>query len=357
MSHKILIVGFGSIGERHARCFIKTGRCDVSVCDVSPDLRGRAMAEYDIKSCYADLDAALEDHHDCAVIATPAQLHIPMATRLAAAGIHLLIEKPLSVSLDGLAELKKAVRAGRVTAMVGYTHRSNPVLVSMREYLLTGALGRPLQVTGIVGQHFAKYRPAYPDTYFAKRVTGGGAIQDAMTHLVNAAEWLVGPITRLVADADHQSLPGVTVEDTVHMIARHGPMGDVLGVYSLNLHQAPDEFTLTVVCESGTCKLDLVLNRWSCTKTPGASWEHHPFRIDDRDQIYIRQAEVFLDAVAGFGPVPCTLDEAEQSLRVNLAMLNSADRTPWREITPDATEVTPPIVVNTGCRKTLQGLL
>jgi predicted dehydrogenase len=315
------------------------------------------MAEYDITSCYADLDAAMKDHYDCAVIATPAQFHIPMATRLAAAGIHLLIEKPLSVSLDGLAGLKQAVRAGRVTVMVGYTHRSNPVLVSMREFLRAGELGRPLQVTGVVGQQFARYRPAYPDTYFANRETGGGAIQDAMTHLVNAAEWLVGPVTRLVADAYHQMLPGVTVEDTVHMIARHGPRADVLGVYSLNLHQAPDEFTITVVCEAGTCRLDLIQNRWSCMRAPGDPWDHHPFRIENRDQIYIRQAECFLDAVAGIGPIPCTLEEAEQSLRVNLAMLNSTDRTPWHEVNQRGSELTKTVTINTGCRKALRPLL
>lgn len=356
MSVKILIVGFGSIGERHARCFLKTGRCEVSVCDVSQDLRRRAMAEYDIKSCYNDLDAAMKYHSDCAVIATPAQFHIPMATRLAAAGVHLLIEKPLSVSFDGLAELKQAVRAGRIIVMVGYTHRSNPVLVSMREFLHAGELGRPLQVTGVVGQQFARYRPAYPDTYFANRETGGGAIQDAMTHLVNAAEWLVGPVTRLVADADHQMLPGVTVEDTVHMIARHSHAGDVLGVYSLNLHQAPDEFTITVVCESGTYRLDLIQHRWSCMRAPGDPWQHHPFQIDNRDQVYIRQAEAFLDAVAGVGPVPCTLEEAEQSLRVNLAMLNSTGHTLWHEVDQQANESTKPVIVNTGYRKSVRPL-
>lgn len=359
MCINVLVIGFGSIGERHTRCFLETGRCQVSVCDVSPDLRQRAREAYGITRCYADLNAALNDRHDCAVIATPAQFHVPMATRLAAAGVHLLIEKPLSVSLDGLAELRKTIRESHVVAMVGYTHRSNPALQSMREYLLTGQLGRPLQVTGVVGQDFARYRPTYPATYFAKRETGGGAIQDAMTHLVNAAEWLVGPISRLVADADHQALPGVTVEDTVHVIARHGQHGDVLGVYSLNLHQTPDEFTITVVCESGTCQLDLMLNRWSCKKASGTPWEHHTFQIDNRDQVYTRQAEVFLDALAGVGPVSCTLDEAEQSLRVNLAMLESAGGAPWREVTrqANADEPAEPVVVTTRCRKTMRPLI
>ncbi len=345
MSCKVLVIGFGSIGERHARCFLKTGRCSVSVCEVSPELRRRAEVEYDIEKSYADLDAAMSDHYDCAVIATPAPFHIPMATRLAEVGVHLLIEKPLSVSLDGIEGLKAIVAENRVVVSVGYTLRCNPALASMRAELQAGRFGHPLQVTGAVGQRFAMFRPAFAETYFAKRASGGGAIQDAITHLVNAGEWLVGPVSRLMADADHQALPGVSVEDTVHVIARHGQQGDVLGVYGLNLHQAPNEFTITVVAETGVYRVELHLNRWSSMSDSDTKWEHHPCPMDDRDQMYVDQAVAFLDAVAGDIPVRCTLEEAEQSLRVNLAMLRSVDNPPWLEVTQRATESRSPVIM------------
>ena len=66
------------------------------------------------------------------------------------------------------------------------------------------------------------YRPAYREIYYKDRTTGGGAIQDALTHVLNASEWLVGPIRRIAVDAAHQVLEGTTVEDTVHVMARHG---------------------------------------------------------------------------------------------------------------------------------------
>jgi len=345
MCGKLLVVGFGSIGERHIRCFLNTGRCAVSICEPNPQLRQRAKAEYGIEHTYTTLDDAMDVTHDYAVIATPAQFHIPMATRLAEAGIHLLIEKPLSVSLKGIPELEEIVTRNGLTAMVGYTHRSNPTLISMREQLLSGRFGRPLQVVGTVGQDFAKYRPTYQNTYFAQHETGGGAIQDAMTHLVNAGEWLAGPIKQLVVDARHQSLPGVDVEDTVHLMARHGENRDVLGLYSLNLHQVPDEFTITVVAEAGTCRLDLQHNRWSCKTESGQPWEHHEFPIENRDEIYIRQANTFFDAIAGQSAVSCTLQEAEQSLRVNLAMLTGAEKTPWLDVTPRVAERIDPVVI------------
>lgn len=345
MSCKVLVIGFGSIGERHVRCFLKTGRCSVSVCEISPELRQRAEAEYDIEKSYTDLDAAMTGRYDCAVIATPAPWHMPMAARLAEAGVHLLIEKPLSISLDGIRELKAVVAKNRLVVTVGYTLRCHPALESMRTELQAGHFGRPLQIIGTIGQRFVKYRPAYAETYFAKRESGGGAIQDAITHLVNAGEWLVGPISRLMADAAHQALLGVSVEDTVHVIARHGLQGKVLGLYGLNLHQAHNESTITVIAEGGTCRADLILDRWSSMTEPGGEWEHHPCPVDDRDQLYVSQAAAFLDAVAGDAPVKCTLEEAEQTLRVNLAMLRSADNPPWLEVMQPVLELPRPVIL------------
>ena len=168
---------------------------------------------------------------DAAVIATPAQLHIPIARKLAEAGAHLLIEKPLSTSVEGVAELMATVRERKLTAMVAYVYRTHPALTAMKQAIDSGRFGRPLQLTASCGQDFAFYRPAYRQVYYARRATGGGAVQDALTHIFNAGEWLVGPIGRIAADAAHQHLDGVEVEDTVHAIVRHGT---VLGNYHLN---------------------------------------------------------------------------------------------------------------------------
>ena len=109
------------------------------------------------------------------------------------------------------------------------------------------------------GQHFPFYRPAYRDIYYKDRATGGGAVQDALTHVMNAGQWLVGPIDRLVADVDHQVLAGVSVEDTAHVLSRHD---GVMGCYSLNQHQAPNETTINVICTAGTARFESHNSRW-----------------------------------------------------------------------------------------------
>jgi predicted dehydrogenase len=132
-----------------------------------------------------------------------------------------------------------------------------------------------------------------------------------------------------VADAAHQVLDGVTVEDTVHVLARHG---DVLASYSLNQHQAPNELTISVICERGVARFEGHEQRARCMTEPGGAWNDGPMAPLERDMLFIAQAERFLDAVEGRGEVPCTLEDGWQTLRVNLAALVSADGGSWQMI-------------------------
>jgi predicted dehydrogenase len=340
----VLVVGAGSIGERHLRCFRETGRADVSFVEIQEPLRSTIAARYAVRG-FASLDEALSNdlssttRSRVAVIATPANSHLEIAARLAAAGWHLLIEKPLDTRLDGLAPLRAAVRNSDVVVGVAYVYRCFPALAAMRGALVEGRFGRPVQLVAVCGQNFPTYRPAYRDTYYTRHATGGGAIQDALTHVLNAGEWLVGPIDRLVADAAHRVLEGSLsaseaaglepVEDTVHLLARHG---HVLASYALNQHQAPNETSITVVCERGTVRWEAHTQRWKWMLRPDEPWREEAFEARPRDAAFIDQANRFLDAVEGECPPLCSLDEAEQTLRVSLAALESVRSGGWRTI-------------------------
>jgi predicted dehydrogenase len=317
----VLIVGVGSIGERHLRCFQATGRVRLSVCDSNRELRRRIARQYGVDRVY--------DRHDAAVIATPAHLHTPMACRLAQGGMHLLVEKPLSTSLDGLDQLQEALCGRGLAVVVAYVLRLHPALRAMKRQIDSGRFGRPVHLVATAGQHFPTYRPAYREIYYADRATGGGAIQDALTHVLDAAQWLVGPIDSLVADAAHQVLEEVEVEDTVGLLARHG---SVLAAYSLNQHQAPNEWTITVACERGTARFELDHDRWRWMTVPGEPWHDERFGNVDRDSLFVAQANAFLDTLEGFAPPTCTLEEGVQTLRANLAALESLKTHAWQTV-------------------------
>lgn len=325
----LLVVGVGSIGERHVRCFQAAGKVRLSVCDTDCQLLERVAQRYGIERTYTDFDAALGDAHDAAVIATPAHLHISMAKRLVEADTHLLIEKPLSTRLDGIGELRRLISDRDVVVSIAYVLRMHPALKGMKEAIASGRFGRPVQLVASSGQHFPTYRPAYREIYYTDHATGGGAVQDALTHVLNAGQWLVGPVNRLVADIKHQVLDGVDVEDTAHVLARHG---DVLASYSLNQYQAPNESTITVVCEEATARFELHRHRWRWLDRPDSPWHDEPAGDIERDSLFVAQAEAFLDTVAGRSEPACSLDEAADTLRCNLAILASAQTGAWQAI-------------------------
>ncbi|OYW17701.1 MAG: hypothetical protein B7Z55_12015 [Planctomycetales bacterium 12-60-4] len=297
---RVLVVGGGSIGERHARCFLATGQTDVALCEVDDARRESVASRCGVTETYHSLGEALDQRPEAVVIATPAHLHIPMAVEAVRRNCHVLIEKPLSTSLTGVDELQKLA-----------------------------VFGRPLQVVSVSGQDFPFYRPAYRETYYTCHETGGGAVQDALTHIINAAEWLVGPIDRLTADAAHLALPGVTVEDTVNVLARHG---DILGSYSLNQHQAPNESTITVVCERGTVRFEYHHSRWRWVTEAGGEWQDEIVGPLERDSLFVAQARTFLSVLDGSAPAVCSLAEAAQTLRVNLAILESVRTNSWQSV-------------------------
>ena len=112
--HRVLVVGTGSIGERHVRCFDQTGRASISVCEVNEELRDRVVKKYGATDAFSDLASAIASQPDVAVVCTPANLHVQMATQLADAGVHVLCEKPLSVELDGVENLVQTVDRTRL---------------------------------------------------------------------------------------------------------------------------------------------------------------------------------------------------------------------------------------------------
>lgn len=324
---RILVIGGGSIGERHVRCFQQTGRADVSLCEMRDELRQDVSRRYGLNQSFASLDDALQTGlFSAAVVCTPAHLHIPMALQLAGAGCGMLIEKPLSTSPDQIDQLQTAISAAQLPVSVAYVLRQHPALQALKRSVTAGRFGRPVQIVFTGGQHFPFYRPAYRDIYYTRHETGGGAIQDALTHVINAAEWIVGPITRLIADAEHCVLEGVDVEDTVHLMTRHS---DVLGSFSLNQHQPPNESTLTVICENGAARYEAHQSRWLSCSEPDSEWTVEQTFELERDDLFVRQADAFLSQLDRDTGPACSVDEALQTLRVNLAALESAKTDCW----------------------------
>lgn len=315
----ILIVGGGSIGERHLRCFGQLGGCHVALCEVNEPRRAALVEQYRPLAAFATLDDAVKQTWDAAVICTPAHLHVAHAMQLAPVSGGLLIEKPLATRLDETDQLKELAVAKPLA--VAYVLRGHPAVEAVRAELLAGTIGPLLQVAAIGGQHFPTYRPAYREIYYKDRATGGGAIQDAATHLFNLVQYLAGNYEWIACDYAHQALEGVEVEDTVHLLGRAGD--GVLASIAMNQFMAPNELIVYLNGRDGSLQLRLHEQRWGLFRHGDACWQWSEPLVQERDDLFRRQAARFLEVCQGKAEPLCNLAEARHTLAVNLAALAS----------------------------------
>lgn len=319
MSLEVLVVGGGSIGERHLRCFQQTEPCRVSICESLEERRRGLEETYEVDG-FASIEEAKSRDWDLVVVATPAHLHIDHALALADSSDAFLIEKPLSTSLDRVDELARGL-TGKLVG-VAYVYRAHPAFQSLRQIVKDETYGPARQVTVTGGQHFPSFRPAYRDIYYTDRKTGGGAVQDAATHVFNLVQYLVGPFDWVFCDYAHQALPDVTVEDTVHLTARTGGE-DVLVNVTLNQFMAPNETFVQVNGMEGSVRVNLHESRLGEMRLGETEWVWTEPLVSERDELFRRQARHMVDACLGKAEVLCTLEEAVHTLKVNLAALES----------------------------------
>ncbi len=317
----VLIVGGGSIGERHLRCIGQVGAEHVSLCDTNDAIRKQLAERYQLTSVFSSIDDAARQTWDAVAICTPAHLHVEHALALLPGTRAMLIEKPLATKIDTLPALFEAAKDKPVG--VAYVFRGHPAVERVKELLTEGRIGKLLQVTYAGGQHFPTYRPAYREIYYARRETGGGAVQDAATHMFDLMQHLVGRFNTVFCDYGHQALEGVEVEDTVHVTARAADHRVMVSL-ALNQFMAPNESFLQLNGDRGSLRLHLHEHRYAILNHGDDQWQWSETLVNDRDDLFRRQAESLLAAARGEASLPCTLDDARHTLRINLAALASA---------------------------------
>ena len=154
---KILIAGLGSVGRRHLRNLLTLGEQDIILYRTHySTLPDDELAPFPVET---DLAAALAHKPEAVIIANPTALHLQVAIPAAEAGCHLLLEKPLSHSLDGLDQLELALQRGGGNVLMGFQFRFHPTLRKAAELLQAGAIGKALSARAHWGESLAGFPP------------------------------------------------------------------------------------------------------------------------------------------------------------------------------------------------------
>jgi len=214
-SVRISVVGAGLIGIRHVEEIVASD-CAELASIVDPGPAGPAVADKFGVVCHRTLAELFQrDKPDGIILATPNQLHVEGALACIAAGVPVIVEKPLADTIEGAVRIVEAGESAGVPVLTGHHRNYSPIMATAKKVVNEGVLGRIVAVTGTA--LFYK-----PDDYFDvgggwRREPGGGPILLNLTHEVNNLQQLLGRIVRVQAVASN-AVRGFPVEDTAAMV-------------------------------------------------------------------------------------------------------------------------------------------
>ena len=330
---KFLIAGLGSIGRRHFRNLIALGEKDIILLrSHRATLPDGELAGYPVET---DIHEALTKHKPNAVIvANPTSLHLDIAIPAAEAGCHILLEKPVSDSLERLDVLQNAAEKSGSKILVGFQFRYHPTLNKARELIQENALGKILTVHAHWGEYLPQWHPweDYRQSYAARADLGGGVIR-TLTHPLDYLRYLLGDVESLWSFNGHVSPLELDVEDVAEIGLKFAS-GAIGGVH-LNYVQRPPDHRLEIVGTKGTLRWENADGMLYFFKMPapfGTFSDNPPAPVVktyappegfERNQLFVAQTRHFVETAAGESEPRCTLADGAQALRLALAAQES----------------------------------
>lgn len=298
MVTRVLIVGLGSIGKRHlaiARELLPNADIRVLRHQLVVDIPEGA------NGIFSDLSDALVFRPDVSVICNPAPFHVNVALALAHNGSHLLIEKPLASSLEGVVELNRACEEADVVGMTGYNLRFLPSLNRFRELLESKVAGTVLSIRVEAGQHLPSWRPNadYRTTVSAQKALGGGVLLE-LSHELDYLRWIFGEVRWVQGNLSRQSSLEIDVEDTAHLICRvqsRHSQSDITASVMLDFVRRDTTRICMAVCENASLRWDGVAGTVSLFDPVKGDWEIVFHQIHDRNTSYRAEWQHLLECI------------------------------------------------------------
>jgi predicted dehydrogenase len=335
---KILMIGLGGIGQRHLRNLRTVLGSDVEIIAyrvrrltsvITPTLQQNdeldVEKEYGLR-VFGNLESALAERPEIAFICNPSSMHVPVALACVETGCDIFVEKPLSNDLAGLPELQAAIEKHGRIAMVGYQLRFHPCFLRMQEIVQQGLLGNLLAVRATVGEYLPNWH-RYEDyrTGYAARASLGGGVVLSQIHEFDYLYALFGMAKSLFSIGGHWSNLEIDVEDTASTLMQCEHDGRPLPVHlQQDYLQRPVYRQCEVVGDAGKAVLNFPELSVTLHNFDSGTEDHFSYKDFDRNLLFIRETEHFLDCVKTRKKPLVDLNEGMKSLRLALAAKESA---------------------------------
>jgi len=281
----ILILGAGSIGERHIAILQKLSYNNIWV------YRQRNLPfltiEQDTVSIFTDLSKIKLINPFAAIICTPTSQHLEQALFCVERNIPVLVEKPLSGNLAGLEELKRSVLRNKTYVQVAYMLRYHPYFQRIKTTIDSGDLGKLVSIQSNWSEYLPDWHPYenYRESYASRKELGGGAAL-TLSHDIDLLNWLAhSPVENWHTRKNYTAMPEIDVESAAD-ISIHYKNG-VTAKCHLDFHSRTAKRWYRFVFEEGYMEVDYLKSELTtCFRRTISTESLVEF---DRNQLYTAQ--------------------------------------------------------------------
>ena len=315
---RIVVVGLGSIGRRHARLLAQRGDLTVEWCESSAAVLQSAREELGgTHRVHHSFPAMLETQPAMVVIATPHALHAEQTIAALGRDIHVLCEKPMAASLADAELMAAAAARSSARLAVGFHLHFHPGLLRLKELIRLGTLGSIHHAHCHVGSYITlvNSRSRY------QRTLEGALLLD-YAHQPDILVWLLGLSPRGIYATGGQGGAQEYQSNPNFIAVNCDYDAPLISTVHLNYLQMPERHYYEIIGDQGWATFDLTQGQLRIGRITESSQQVETISME-RDPIYRAEHTAFLDAIACKGELESPPQTAIISMRIVAAALES----------------------------------
>lgn len=299
---RVGVIGAGAMGKNHIRIYSEMQGVELAgISDIDKDLVESLAQQYNTKA-FTDYKEMLASGLDAVSIVVPTKMHRQVAIDAIEAGAHILVEKPISDTVENANAIIDAAKEKDRLVMVGHIERFNPAVIKLKEMIDSGLLGK---IVSISTTRVGPYNP---------RIRDVGVILDIGVHDIDVIAYLYGRHVNQVYAVAGADIHSFEDHATIHMRFDH----EFSGLVEVNWLTPHKVRKLTALGVDGVAYLDYIDQT---VELHDSGWIRKA-KVDKKEPL-MNELEYFIDCInTGKEPEPCGND-GKHALKVSLAAISS----------------------------------